>query len=149
MNDQIPMSTADSPEKSKRKLLWALLLVAATAMMLPVVGLYIRRDLLQKAGPVHVEVRNDTEIKYRADLLLGGQMATLEMDAGEHGLVRFNPQEETSLTLRVLRLNQRTNEWVESPIKPNTEQLLVFRIKGDDKLELERSAGSAPVGPQG
>jgi len=138
----------NSVQASRRKLLLIAAVVLTTAATLPMIGFYMRDQLLMKAGPVKVEVRNEASERLRADIYAMGKSYTLEMDPKEHGLIRFNPNEPMEVTVRVFKRNVATFQTVESNLLPHQDQHLTFRLLGPTDVKVERTVAGQPS-PQG
>lgn len=96
---------------------------------------HLQKDRLRAlGGPLSIEVRNSSEEKLRADVVVQEQVVTLEMDPGEGGTVRFSPTDTTPILLRVYRTNVLQREIEEGAFPPNVPANVRFEIESTERV---------------
>jgi hypothetical protein len=125
----------DKVTKSRIKLLLFAGIVAVLFLASLITG-YLKRDELQAlGGPVLVEVTNKATERLRADVYVGSQFATLELDPEGQGLLRFSPRRQESLRIVLVRKSERLLEENYSTLQPKEKRQIGVTILGPDDLE--------------
>lgn len=113
-----PEPTPEALRTSRRKLLAFAGFVLLTAFAFVASGFYMRSWLRGLGGVVTVEIENTSGKRVRADIYVGVQFTTLEMDAGESGTIRYNPPAPSKLQVNLFENNNKTAEFVGRIFEP-------------------------------
>ncbi len=134
-----------SQQKSGRlKLVLFFVLVVVMALTFVATG-YLQRDSIRAlGGKMHVDVRNESGERLRADVYVGPQFWVLEMDAGEHGLLRFKPARPLSLEVSIFRRNNKLATYEEGPFSPDTPYNVNVVIKSPEDVRFEQVEETKP-----
>ncbi len=100
-------------------------------------GFLMRDDLLGRAGNLLVEVKNEASIKLRMDVHVEETFATLEMDPGESGVLRFRNQKEGAVLLRLYERNTLSATGLSRQFPPDANDKLTVRIKSPVEIVIE------------
>lgn len=150
MNGKEPSPSTRPGSAGRSRLLLAVFggLILLTAAVFVSTGLYLREDLREMGGPLHISVENRHEGKLRVDLYLRGQFAVLELEPGRGGMIRFNPEEPTPLEIQILRQGVVAASVVEDGFLPGREEDVTVIVNSPSSLRVTRElrAGSEPGG---
>jgi len=111
MTTTIPDQPSPAPNFATRRFRSRLMLIGFAVMVLSFAAFFVTTGFMQRdhfrdlGGPVLVMVRNDSETKVRADVWLGPDMTTLEMDPKEFGKIRFAPKKSEQLRIDVYKMS--------------------------------------------
>lgn len=109
-------------------------LVAAGALAS---GLMKREEIRALAGPLHVNLENAADVRLRADLFVGDEYATLELEPGRSGMVRFSPKEPQPIDLQLLRKNRPTKALRHGTYQPEERAEVRFVFLSDSEVRVE------------
>lgn len=134
-----------SQQKTGRlKLVIFFLLVVVMALSFVATG-YLQRDSIRAlGGKMLVDVRNESGERLRADVYVGPQFWVLEMDAGEHGLLRFKPPKPFPLEISIFRRNNKLATYEEGPFSPDTPYNVRVVIKSPEDVRFEKLEEATP-----
>jgi len=142
--------TPFTPEQQRRsrKLLIAFFAgILLTAAAFVTSGFLMRDWIREQAGPFSVRVKNESTLKLRADVIVAGAFddkpnkerrpLTLEMDPGEHGLLRYKLRKETLVRIDLYEKNRFIHSVAEGPFDPSTRGELLVALKNEDDVSIE------------
>lgn len=99
-------------------------------------GLVIRDDLRELGGPLHVATINEADIRLRADLFAGEERATIEMDPGERGMVRFAITEPSPVEIRIFQEGSFLHSIRHGKYQPNERKTVQFYLESAEDLRI-------------
>jgi hypothetical protein len=137
----IPRAPENAPASRRRSRILLALFFGLTLLagVFSVYTGYMKRDeMIARGGNVLVEVRNEADATYRADLLLNNQVASLDdIDPGQGGTVRFKPSETGPVQLRLYH-NARLLKTIEEGVFfPETPAKVRFTIVSPSEVRIE------------
>ena len=127
---------ADSPSRSKGKLLAFFAVVVVIFVGTVVTGLLQRDHMRELGGNLLVSVWNESPTRYRTDLIVDGMFTTLELEGGEKGLVRYSPAHPTTIELRQFRKNVLIGTVTSELFQPRQKAQLKFVLKGNNDIKI-------------
>lgn len=95
-----------------------------------------RDHFRQLGGNLHVHVLNETDTRYRTDLVVDGMFATLELEGHENGMVRFSPAHATTVELRQYRKNVLVGTTRSAIFQPRESAQIRFVLKGGNDIKI-------------
>ena len=136
----------DIPQQKagRRKLVLFFLLVVVMSVVFGVTG-YLQRDAIRAlGGKMLVEVWNDSGERLRSDIYVGPQFVVLEMNAGEHNLLRFNPPRPLPLEISIFRRNNKLTTYEHGSFSPNTPYRMRIIIHSPEDVRFENIEEAKP-----
>ena len=127
-NQQPDIPPAESVKRSKIKLVILAVVFLSLGMTAVVTGWLNRERVQALGGPLHVEVFNESGERVRADVYVGPTFATLELDPGEQGMVRFTPREESPVEIRLFQEGELLKSIEHGSFKPGVPDYLAFHV---------------------
>ncbi len=130
-----PTDTPDDLQKKGRlKLIGIFLVFIVMAFAFAGTGFLMRDKLRERAGNFMVDVRNKSELKLRADIIVENELVTLEMDPGEGGKVRFQKHDDGPVLLQVYNKLDKTYEVEAGDFTSETPNSISFEILSETNV---------------